>query len=796
MFDERIADACPDGILIVDRDGRITAANNAARRIFGWPGDSLIGQNVDILLPGREPRRDGVLRRALYTALLGHVRMSDWRGCLARRSDGERIPINLWLESDETPSGHRTIAFVRDMSREIAREAEAAKAQARLEMTCRHKGLLALVAEHCADGVLMADAEGWTLWVNSALARMTGYEADAFMGRKLWDLLQKPETDAAALKRIDAAISDGRGLRCDVFSYRRSGEGSWIELVLTPIRTDSGRLDKYLAFVRDISIRKRRERRLEDAAWSAELMEGRLASAIEAASTGIVIYDSNNRLVMCNSALREQVPFLADKLVPGVTYEELVHAAVLGGHLDTEGEEPETWMRRQIEKRNSEAGAETIVRFVDGRWMMHRGQQTPTGERIGVITDITELKQNEERLREAKRKAERAEARLASSVEATSEGFVIYDEQDRLVRANAAFQRLLGDDADIKEPGRTFEEIIRTLVARGHFDTEGEDPEDWIQKQLDMRKSGTMVETIVRFTDGRWMLRRDRRTPQGEMVGIRSDITTFKEQETALREARAEAEAANQAKSNFVANISHELRTPINGIWGFIQLMLMDELSDKQRERAEIVKSSSEHLLELVNDLLDMSRIASGSLELDPQSVDVRELVDETVRMLKPMATEKALELFAQIDLPPGARITADPGRIRQILLNLVGNAIKFTEAGRIALRVRETPEALMFEVADTGPGMSETDLETIFDRFARSDSPRLASPGAGLGLAITKGLVDLMDGEITASSEEGVGSLFTVRLPVHVSHSGEDASSIGPKKKSPEEGAEECMTS
>ncbi|RIA55587.1 PAS domain-containing hybrid sensor histidine kinase/response regulator [Dichotomicrobium thermohalophilum] len=769
MFDEQIANACPDGVLVVDRQGRITAINDAARRMFGWPGDTLIGQHVDILLPGGDRRRDVLLRRAVHKALQGPIEMNNWRSFLARRSDGIRFPINIWLAGDGTGPEHRTIAFIRDMSDPTAREAEVAKAQVELEMRCRHSELLALAAEYSADGVIIADAEGWTLWVNSALGKITGYEPEDFMGRKLWDMLQGPETDTATIKRLDAAIRDGRAARCDMFSYSRSGEGNWTEITLTPIHKDKGRPAKYVASLRDIGSRKRRETRLEEAAWAAEVKEGRLASAIEAASTGFIIYDSSNRLVMCNTALREQLPFLSDKLVPGVTYEELVHAAVLGGHLDTEGEDPETWMRHQIEKRNTETNGEAIVQFVDGRWMMHRARRTPAGEMIGVITDVTELKQQEERLREAKREAERAEARLSSAIESISEGFVVYDERDRLVRANTAFRKILGDDSDIIVPGVTFEEIVRALVARGHFDTEGEDPEAWIQRQLELRKSGPVVETVVRFTDGRWMLRRDRRTPQGEMIGIRSDITAFKQHEAELKKAHAEAEAANRAKSEFVATISHELRTPINGIMGFAQLMLMDELTEKQRERAEIVKSSSEHLLELVNDLLDLSRITSGSLKLETQPFVVAQLVDETIRLLKPMASEKGLELLATVDLPPRAQITADPGRIKQILINLIANAIKFTAEGQVALRVSQTAEGIAFAVADTGPGLRAEEKAAVFDRFARSGKGSSSPEGAGLGLAITKGLVELMDGEITVQSEVGVGSVFRVYLPLPV---------------------------
>jgi len=506
-----------------------------------------------------------------------------------------------------------------------------------------------------------------------------------------------------------------------------------------------------------------------------------------------VIYDADDRLVMCNRAFRDQFPAIADRLIPGAKFDALTRYAAQEGIFDTEGEDADTWARRQIERRKADDRVETIVRFTDGRWLMRRDCRTPEGETIGIRTDITELKQQELRLTQALRKAERAEGRLASAIEAISEGFVIYDEYDRLVMANEAYKKMRADDADIIQPGVTFQELVRTAVERGHFDTEGEDPDEWVRKQVEARRAGTDVETMVRFTDGRWMLRRERRTPQGEMIGIRSDVTAFKQQEAALEEARRKAEAADRAKSEFVANISHELRTPINGIIGFNQLMLGGELSDKQRERAAIIKASSEHLLQLVNDLLDLSRIASNSVELEPAPFDVTELAEEAVELMTPLADQNHLTLETQIKVPAGARIEGDRSRIKQILLNLMSNALKFTEEGSVALRVTETDGGIAFAVADTGPGMPEDKLQSVFERFSQLKNQRAGAQGAGLGLAITRGLVELMGGEIDVESELGKGSVFTVLLPLPLMRP--DEGSNGPAADDGNAAAEERRT-
>jgi len=348
------------------------------------------------------------------------------------------------------------------------------------------------------------------------------------------------------------------------------------------------------------------------------------------------------------------------------------------------------------------------------------------------------------------------------------------------VMANTAYKQMRAEDADMIVPGVTFEELVRTAVKRGHFNTEGEDPDEWVRKQVEARRAQTNVETMVHFTDGRWMLRRERRTSQGEMIGIRSDITGFKQQEAALEEARERAEAADLAKSEFVANISHELRTPINGIMGFIQLMLAGELTEKQRQRAEIVKSSSEHLLQLVNDLLDLSRIASNSVDLDCAPFDVAEMCDEVIGMMTPLAAKNDLVLESEIHVPERAHVTGDRSRIKQILLNLIGNAIKFTEEGSITLNVGEEPDGITFAVRDTGPGMPEEKLQSIFERFSQLKNQRPGAQGAGLGLAITKGLVDLMGGEISVSSEIGKGSEFRLQLPLSVETENPDKNDHG----------------
>jgi PAS domain S-box-containing protein len=784
MMTDRIAKACPHGILIADKSGRIAWVNEAAGRMFGWQGDKLIGKPVSTLVPPGKRRRHAQLMRALRLKEGRLRQMADWRVVEAQRRDGTRFPISIWLAPERFDGEERVIAFMQDMSVLVALQSAAAEADAKLAAEREQTAMLALVAEYATDSVIITDAAGYTLWVNRATEKLTGYQADEFLGRKPGDLLQGPETDQAVVRQISKAVHAGRGIRCELLNYSKTGESYWIDMNVAPIHGADGVLDKFIAVERDVTEAMEQRRALEEATQAARDAERRLNAAIESLSDGFVIYDAQDRLVTCNAAFRNFHDGIDDIIAPGVTFSELVLAAARRGYFDTEGFSPEAWTRRQVEMRKASDFSETLVRLTDGRWMLRRERRTSQGEMIGSRSDITQFKEQEAALREAKRTAERAEARLASAIEAISEGFVIYDEYDRLVMCNSAYKQMRAEDADLIQPGVTFEELVRTAVERGHFDTDGEDPDEWVKKQVEARKAGTDVETMVRFTDGRWMLRRERRTPQGEMIGIRSDITAFKQQEAALEEARERAEAADRAKSEFVANISHELRTPINGIMGFNQLMLAGELSDKQRERAEIIKASSEHLLQIVNDLLDLSRITSNSVELEPEPFDVAELVEESVELMTPLARDKGISLKTSVETLTGARLNGDRSRIKQILLNLMGNAIKFTAEGHVRLSARPAAGGIAFDVADTGEGMPEDQLQQIFERFAQIKSKLPGANGAGLGLAITKGLVDLMSGEVDVHSELGHGSTFTVRLPLPLMGPDRPSRSSSPRKK------------
>lgn len=264
------------------------------------------------------------------------------------------------------------------------------------------------------------------------------------------------------------------------------------------------------------------------------------------------------------------------------------------------------------------------------------------------------------------------------------------------------------------------------------------------------------------------------RRANGEVFGILGmyiDITERKQMEEALREAVQQASQASQAKSTFLANTSHEIRTPLNGVLGMLDLVLDEPLPDEVRGRLRVAQRSAQGLLDIINDILDISKIESGKVTIRPQAVDLPEMLQELQQTFSPLAAGQNITLRARLDSPIPARIITDPVRLKQCLINLLGNAIKFTDQGTVTLRARTQAgesgeEWLLLSVQDTGLGIPPERLELIFESFEQAHGALSARSGTGLGLSICRRLVTLMGGEITVISAVDQGSTFTIRLP------------------------------
>ena len=552
------------------------------------------------------------------------------------------------------------------------------------------------------------------------------------------------------------------------FTFARKGPDGRIQHMSTsgtPVFDDNGVFAGYRGSARDITARVIAEAAVQE-------NETRLQNLLNSSPIGADIVRPGGEFRFVNTRMAENF---------GMTREQFLLTNARDLYWDPDDRE-RIWSH--VEEDGSVRNVEVKYRRADGSpmWALTTFEPAGTGDGtfFGWVYDITERKTAEQEAERARIETQQAHELLTNAVNSISDGFVFFDAEDRLVMFNERMREIFPEGADLLVHGVTFEEMVREGAARSQYVGFEEDKEAWIQQRLHRFHQGA-GEMEAELGGDRWLRISERKTSDGGTVGIRVDITLEKRRERELRNARdeleqnvaelivakARADGATEAKSGFLANMSHEIRTPLNAVIGFSDLALRSDLNPKQQDFIEKIQSSGRLLLDLVNQVLDFSKIEAGKLELEEAEFDLGKVFQSISSVIATQAEEKGLELFFSIATDVPRRLIGDSTRLVQVLVNLTSNAVKFTEAGEVDVKVEledqsDTRTKLRFSVSDTGIGLTQKEKAQLFEAFAQADgSVTRKYGGTGLGLTISRQIVELMGGEIDVDSEAGQGSTF-----------------------------------
>jgi PAS domain S-box-containing protein len=498
----------------------------------------------------------------------------------------------------------------------------------------------------------------------------------------------------------------------------------------------------------------------------------RLADVLESMPAGVIIYDRDDKFVFANRKLQESLPGLKAAWEPGRSLRSAIELAHSIGYFRNSGDPSldklydvnrDRWVERYLERYHVNH-AVSERQAPDGGWHQVFDTRTTDGTFVGVRVDITELKRREKALRDSMRQIDLFrhvldELPVSTYVKNSSLAFEF---------VNKAWTEMTG----------VSQEAAIGLTDRDFF---GEEGKGFAERDLEVLRTGELneVEETLTHADGtvRQLIAKKNRLISIDgsvhLIGSSTDITELKQREQELWEAQRRAVLADRAKSEFLANMSHEIRTPMNGVLGMAELLSKSDLDPKQKTFTDIIVKSGNALLTIINDILDFSKIDAGQLVLDPAPFNLGEAIEDVATLVSTRAKEKDLELIVRVAPNLHELVVGDVGRIRQIVTNLVGNAVKFTDSGHVLVDVTgETGggmSKLRVSVTDTGIGIPKEKLKQVFEKFSQVDSSSTRRhEGTGLGLAITSRLVELMGGEIGVESTEGKGSTFwfTLTLP------------------------------
>lgn len=690
------------------------------------------------------------------------------------------------------------------------RTRELQKQKEEIEQINQELEKLSLVASKTDNGVIIANTHGEIEWVNSGYTRMTGLTLEE-LRKSRGKTIAETSANPKIKEILQKSVREKRSMIYETKITRKDGEVLYVSSTLTPIFNDQGELEKFIIIDADITERKKVEQFLLESQTRLKLINT-IATGINSGMSVDEIIDqtvhyiskyfphyrvayakvNDEKIVTVIRSIEPdtlkpvQNLQLDLKKNPGYLQHLEKHHFIAVEDVTRESvlEPFQEWILSLNVKAILDVAVFHQGQIIGLLWFASPHHRKWTNHEITTLCEVAdylsilfkEAYAQQERQR-AEKEMQIQKAYLEELFESAPEAIVVLDQNENIMRINSEFTRLFGytqeeavgrniDDLIVPKHKQKESQQLRDKVVHGH-------PVNL--ETIRQRKDGSLVHVSILGTPV------DFEGGQIAIYGIYRDITVRKKAEMELRNAKRMAEEANRAKSEFLANMSHEIRTPLNAIIGMTELALDTQLDPEQREYLEVIQTASDALLSLINDILDFSKIEAGQMELEQVDFNLREVVENVAELFSVRAAKKHLELLCYMDPQLPNWVTGDPTRIRQILVNLVSNAVKFTDEGEISIHVeakkpngktgrKDDKVGLYFAVKDTGIGLTAQQKKHIFEKFTQADSSTTRKfGGTGLGLSITKSLVEMMGGKIWVTSQPGKGSTFhfTLELPV-----------------------------
>ena len=755
-----VINSSPQAIVVVDAQGLIFRANERVLEVFGYGPEQMRGQPVEMLLPEALHARHARLRTGYDRAVR---RMGARQDLRARHADGRLFPVEVLLSPLRLDDRAFVVATIVDVTEQRAALARLRDSESRWRELAN--SMPQLVWTCVSDGACDFLSAQWLAYTGISEEQQLGYG---------W-LEQVHPDDRLVLNRQWKCAVEARSRFHVEFRIRRhDGVYRWFDTQAVPLMEAGGGLHRWVGSNTDVEDRKRAEQQLIELNATLESQVNDRTARLKSASVlqqailsnagyAICATDPDGLITLFNPACESLLGYTAEevvgKMTPAVMFdpaEVASNAQALSGEL---GVPVEADFDSIVRKSREQPAVEAEWTFLnrDGlripvrvKISALRGEDRSITGYIGIAVELAETRRREQALTEARRAAEDAGRDLQNILDAMP-SMVAYWDRNQINRfANHAYRSWFDvDPAHL--PGTHLRDLLGETLYQANLpliEKALSGQEQQFERQIGRRHS------LARYVPD---------CVGDEVRGFYAFVTDVSE----IRRATEAAEAANAAKSMFLANMSHEIRTPMNAVINLAYLLAQTDLTPDQDALLRDIQQAGRTLLRLINDVLDLSKIEAGQMVLNAEIVDLRQVVDEVSGLMSGQAAAKGIELRVEMEEQCPSFVSADALRLIQILMNLLGNAIKFTDHGEVVLTVREESRSaelrrLRFSIRDTGIGIAPASLPRLFEPFVQGDvSATRRHGGTGLGLAIVKHLVELQGGTLGVESEPGVGSTF-----------------------------------